>query len=70
MSGMVPSHEMVVVSEADAETVGGVPITGRLYADSSALSCQRIVLVGGAAGATPHHHAWYHGCPKYRSRAS
>ena len=40
--------------------VGGAPVTGRLYADSSAtggaLSCQRIMLAGGASGAAPHHH--------------
>ena len=35
--------------------VGGTPVTGRLYADSSAtggaLSCQRIMLTSGASGA-------------------
>lgn len=40
--------------------VGGAPVTGRLYADSSAtggaLSCQRIMLTGGASGAALHHH--------------
>ena len=40
--------------------VGGTPVTGRLYADSSAtggaLSCQRIMLTSGASGAAPHHH--------------
>jgi quercetin dioxygenase-like cupin family protein len=60
MSGMIPSHEVVVVREGDAEIVGSAPVTGRLYADSSAtrgaLSSQRITLLGGAAGATPHHH--------------
>ena len=60
MSGVIPSHDVVVVREADAEIVGGAPTTGRLYADSSAtggaLTSQRIILVHGAAGATPHHH--------------
>lgn len=60
MSTPVPSHHVVVVRQADAEVVGGPPITGRLYADSSAtggaLSSQRITLQHGAAGATPHHH--------------
>jgi mannose-6-phosphate isomerase-like protein (cupin superfamily) len=60
MSGMIPSHEVVVVREGEAEIVGGAPVTGRLYADSSAtggaLSSQRIILLRGAAGATPHHH--------------
>jgi quercetin dioxygenase-like cupin family protein len=61
MSAAVPSHDIVVVREADAEIVGRAPVTGRLYADSSAtggaLSSQRITLLRGAAGATPHHHA-------------
>jgi mannose-6-phosphate isomerase-like protein (cupin superfamily) len=60
VSGMIPSHDIVVVREGDAEIVGGAPVTGRLYADSSvtggALSSQRITLLRGAAGATPHHH--------------
>jgi mannose-6-phosphate isomerase-like protein (cupin superfamily) len=60
MSRPVPSHHVVVVRQADAEVVGGAPVTGRLYADSSAtggvLSSQRITLQHGAAGATPHHH--------------
>jgi quercetin dioxygenase-like cupin family protein len=60
MSGTVPAHEIVVVRQDDAEVLGGGPVTGRLYADSSAtggaLSAQRITLSGGAAGATPHHH--------------
>ncbi len=60
MSGMVPSHDVVVVREGAAEIVGAAPVTGRLYADSSAtggaLSSQRISLLQGAAGATPHHH--------------
>ena len=60
MSSVIPSHDVVVVREADAEIFGGGPTTGRLYADSSAtggaLSCQRITLRGGAPGATPHHH--------------
>lgn len=60
MSHIPPSHEVVVVQEDDAEMVGGTPVTGRLYADSSAtggaLSCQRIMLTSGASGAAPHHH--------------
>lgn len=60
MSAVVPSHEVVVVREADAEILGAGPVTGLLYADSSttggALSSQRIRLLGGAPGATPHHH--------------
>jgi len=60
MSTPVPSHHVVLVRQADAEVVGGPPVSGRLYADSSAtggaLSSQRITLLHGAAGATPHHH--------------
>jgi mannose-6-phosphate isomerase-like protein (cupin superfamily) len=60
VSGMIPSHDVVVVREGDAEIIGSGPVTGRLYADSSAtggaLSSQRITLLRGAAGATPHHH--------------
>jgi mannose-6-phosphate isomerase-like protein (cupin superfamily) len=60
MSGLIPSHDVVVVHEGDAEFLGSGPVTGRLYADSSAtggaLSSQRITLLHGAAGATPHHH--------------
>jgi mannose-6-phosphate isomerase-like protein (cupin superfamily) len=60
MSGVIPSHDVVVVREGDAEIVGGAPVTGRLYADSNAtggaLSSQRITLLRGAGGATPHHH--------------
>jgi uncharacterized RmlC-like cupin family protein len=60
MSGIVPSHDVVVVRGSDAEIVGAAPVTGRLYADSSAaggsLSSQRITLLHRAAGATPHHH--------------
>lgn len=60
MSGLIPSHGVVVVREADAEILASGPVTGLLYADSSAtggaLSSQRIVLRHGAAGATPHHH--------------
>lgn len=52
--------DVVVIREGDAEIVGSGPVTGRLYADSSAtggaLSSQRINLLRGAAGATPHHH--------------
>jgi mannose-6-phosphate isomerase-like protein (cupin superfamily) len=60
MSTVIPSHDVVVVREAEAEVLGGGPVSGRLYADSSAtdgaLTSQRITLHGGAAGATPHHH--------------
>src|SRR5215468_937591 len=60
MSVLIPSHDVVVVRESDAEILGGGPVTGRLYADSSAtggaLSSQRITLLSGASGATPHHH--------------
>jgi mannose-6-phosphate isomerase-like protein (cupin superfamily) len=59
MSRPVPSHHVVLVRQADAEVLGGPPVTGRLYADSSAtgaLSSQRITLRHGASGATPHHH--------------
>ncbi len=57
---MAPSHDVVVVRQDDAEVLGGTPVTGRLYADSSAtggaFSSQRITLIHGALGATPHHH--------------
>ena len=60
MSRPIPSHDVVVVRQEDAEVVGIPAVTGRLYADSSAtggaLSSQRITLRHGAAGATPHHH--------------
>jgi quercetin dioxygenase-like cupin family protein len=60
MSSVVPSPGVVVVREAEAEVLGGGPVSGRLYADSiatgGALTSQRIKLLGGAAGATPHHH--------------
>src|SRR5262249_26115132 len=60
MSRPVPSHDVVLVRQADAEIVGGAPVTGRLYADSSAtggaLSSQRITPPDRAARATPHHH--------------
>jgi mannose-6-phosphate isomerase-like protein (cupin superfamily) len=60
MSAMVPSHDVVVVREGDAEILGNAQVTGRLYADSSAtggaLSSQRITLLQGASGALPHHH--------------
>ena len=60
MSRPIPSHDVVVVRQADAEVVGIPAVTGRLYADSSAtggaLSSQRVTLKHGAAGATPHHH--------------
>ena len=58
MSGVIPSHDVVVVREGDAEILASGPVAGLLYADSSAtggaLSSQRIVLRHGAAGATPH----------------
>ena len=51
----------VLVRAADAEVVGFPPQTIRLLADSSAtrgaLSTQRVTLLGGADGASPHHHA-------------
>jgi len=57
MSGLIPSHDVVVVHEGDAEILGSGPVTGRLYADSSAtggaLSSQRITLLHGAAGEAP-----------------
>ncbi|MBO0823238.1 MAG: cupin domain-containing protein [Actinobacteria bacterium] len=60
MSTAIPSHDVVVVHETDAEVLGSGQVIGRLYADSSAtggaLSSQRITLLGGASGATPHHH--------------
>ncbi|MBO1336360.1 cupin domain-containing protein [Streptomyces sp. VRA16 Mangrove soil] len=61
MTLMVPGFDdAVVVRAADAEVIGGGPVTGRLIADSSAtggaLSAQRITLGDGANGATPHHH--------------
>jgi mannose-6-phosphate isomerase-like protein (cupin superfamily) len=60
MSSVAPAHDVVVVSEADAEVVGAPPVTGRLYADADetggALTSQRITLLNGASGATPHHH--------------
>ena len=49
-----------MVQQDQDEKDGGAPVTGRLYADASAtggaLSCQRIMLAGGASGAAPHHH--------------
>jgi hypothetical protein len=36
MSGLIPSHDVVVVHEADAEILASGPVTGLLYADSSA----------------------------------
>ncbi len=60
MSHIPPTYDVVVVQQDQAEMVGGAPVTGRLYADASAtgaaLSCQRIMLAGGASGAAPHHH--------------
>jgi mannose-6-phosphate isomerase-like protein (cupin superfamily) len=60
MSQVVPSHDVVVVREADAEIIAPGQVVGRLYADSSAtggaLSTQRITMSEGANGATPHYH--------------
>jgi mannose-6-phosphate isomerase-like protein (cupin superfamily) len=60
MSSVAPAHDVVVVREADAEFLGVPPSTGRLYADANAtggaLTSQRITLLNGAPGATPHHH--------------
>lgn len=60
MSGVIPAHDVVVVAADDAEVIGGGAVSGRLYADSNstggALTSQRITLLAGAAGATPHHH--------------
>lgn len=60
MSSAAPAHDVVVVREAGAEFLGAPPLTGRLYADASAtggaLTSQRIMLLNGASGATPHHH--------------
>lgn len=60
MSRVAPAHDVVVVREAEAEVLGAPPTTGKLYADASAtggvLSSQRITLLNGASGATPHHH--------------
>jgi quercetin dioxygenase-like cupin family protein len=60
MSIPVPSHEVVVVREVDAELLSVAQVTGRLYADSSqtgaACSAQRITLGQGSSGASPHHH--------------
>lgn len=62
MSLIVPNiDDSVIVRCADAETVGGGPVTLRLLADSSstggALSTQRVTLLDGANGAAPHHHS-------------
>ncbi|KAA2267108.1 cupin domain-containing protein [Solihabitans fulvus] len=61
MSLIVPNFdESVVVRSAEAEVIGQAPTTMRLLADSSstggALSTQRVTLLDGANGATPHHH--------------
>jgi len=51
----------VLVCAADAEVIGFAPQTIRLLADNSStggrLSTQRVTLLGGADGASPHHHA-------------
>ena len=62
MSLIVPDPDgAVLVRSGDAETIGRPPQTVRLLADSSTtggkLSTQRVTLLGGADGATPHHHA-------------
>jgi hypothetical protein len=36
MSGLIPSHDVVVVREGEAEILASGPVTGLLYADSSA----------------------------------
>ena len=36
MSHIPSSHDVVVIPEGQAATVGGVPVTGRLYVGSSA----------------------------------
>jgi mannose-6-phosphate isomerase-like protein (cupin superfamily) len=60
MSSVIPAHDVVVVRQDDAEVIGVPPVSGWLYADASAtggaLSSQRISLLNGASGATPHHH--------------
>jgi quercetin dioxygenase-like cupin family protein len=61
MSLFVPKFDSsVIVREAEAEVIGRAPTTVRLLADASAtggaLSTQRVTLVGGAPGATPHLH--------------
>jgi quercetin dioxygenase-like cupin family protein len=61
MSLIVPHFDdTVVVHDAGAETLGGVPSRIRLLADSSAtggaLSTVRITLAEGADGARPHLH--------------
>ncbi|MEU6771921.1 cupin domain-containing protein [Streptomyces sp. NPDC046759] len=61
MSLFVPKFdESVIVRAAEAEVVGGAPLTVRLLADSSAtggaLSTQRVTLRSGADGAEPHWH--------------
>ena len=51
----------VLVRAAEAEVIGFAPQTVRLLADSSStggrLSTQWVTLLGGADGASPHHHA-------------
>jgi hypothetical protein len=41
MSGLIPSHDVVVVREGDAEILGSGPVTGLLYAYSSATGVER-----------------------------
>ncbi|MFF4861936.1 cupin domain-containing protein [Streptomyces sp. NPDC002405] len=61
MSLFVPKFdETVLVRDARAEVVGGVPVGVKLLADSSAtggaLSTVRVTLAEGADGARPHRH--------------
>jgi quercetin dioxygenase-like cupin family protein len=55
-----PRSGAVIVRGDEAELIGAAPSTVRLLADAShtagALTCQRVMLSGGADGATPHHH--------------
>ena len=65
MSGLIPSHDVVVVRESDAEIPGGAPVTGRLYADSSATG-GALRLLGldavGSRASPPDHPGWVR-CP-------
>ena len=47
MSRLIPSHDVVVVRQADAEVVGIPAVSGRLYADSSRTAASRARLAGG-----------------------
>ena len=52
MSGIAPAHEVVVVRQDDAEVLGGPPVTGRLYADSSATGVPARRAQPGCSGPT------------------